>query len=450
MKVFPLAGCLLVAVSIDCFTNRSVAQITPDRTLGSESSEFKNNQISGGARRGDNLFHSFKEFNVGKERVDFANDLSVVNIITRVTDVRSHINGILGVMGGANFFLINPHGISFGGGAKLEMSGTFVGSTASGLRFTDGTIFDAKTTGTPLLTMSIPIGLQFGQNPASIMLKNSGNLTLTNPGNPERSYNGSSFLLVGGNIELDNSRVFLRGGKIELVAIGSEGTANIDYSKLTNRQELSLTIHDKQIIADISLKNGSNLITTGAASGGIILKAENIEICGVFCDVKDVKKDATKKDVDSTISRIEAESTKSDIFGKSGSIRLTANSEILIDGKSDDGKKISSGISTSLQDGSKANGGDIIISAKNLRILNGGSLNNMSGKDSSGIGGDINLDITNILELSASRNGKESEIGSNAGGIGKSGNNITIHTNQLIHKDGAQLYRTHLGSIFRI
>lgn len=65
-----LTGCLTVAFS----GNPAVAQITPDATLGRESSVLTPNvnirglpgdRIDGGAVRGANLFHSFQEFNVG-------------------------------------------------------------------------------------------------------------------------------------------------------------------------------------------------------------------------------------------------------------------------------------------------------------------------------------------------------------------------------------------------
>jgi len=54
-------------------TDEAFAQITPDNSLGAESSIFTNNQILGGAQRGTNLFHSFREFNVGAgQTVNFA------------------------------------------------------------------------------------------------------------------------------------------------------------------------------------------------------------------------------------------------------------------------------------------------------------------------------------------------------------------------------------------
>ncbi|RUT02893.1 hypothetical protein DSM106972_058130 [Dulcicalothrix desertica PCC 7102] len=75
-------------------------------------------KIEGGAQSGNNLFHSFSEFNINTGRgVYFTNPTDVTNIFTRVTGANlSNINGILGVEGNANLFLMNPNGIIFGYG----------------------------------------------------------------------------------------------------------------------------------------------------------------------------------------------------------------------------------------------------------------------------------------------------------------------------------------------
>ncbi|MEM8615058.1 MAG: filamentous hemagglutinin N-terminal domain-containing protein [Cyanobacteria bacterium P01_H01_bin.105] len=101
------------------------AQLVPDVTLGVESSRLSTDQlvqgdladvIEGGAARGNNLFHSFSEFNVNDgQRVYFANPAEIESILSRVTGTNpSEIFGTLGVNGPANLFLINPNGLVFG------------------------------------------------------------------------------------------------------------------------------------------------------------------------------------------------------------------------------------------------------------------------------------------------------------------------------------------------
>jgi filamentous hemagglutinin family protein len=161
----------------------SATQLLPDNSLGAESSIITPggnlpgqpmDLIEGGARRGGNLFHSFQEFNVGNlQGVYFANPAGVENILSRVTGTNpSNILGTLGVLGNANLFLINPNGILFGPNATLDVRGSFIASTASSIRFADGTEFSAvNPSATPLLIISVPIGLQFNGGEGDIVVQ---------------------------------------------------------------------------------------------------------------------------------------------------------------------------------------------------------------------------------------------------------------------------------------
>ena len=113
-NVLGISGLALV-----CSDSQTFAQITPDSSLGTESSIVIPNVnvqgsladlIEGGAIRDVNLFHSFSDFNVGDlQRVYFANPTGIENIFSRVTGGNiSNILGTLGVDGGANLFFLNP------------------------------------------------------------------------------------------------------------------------------------------------------------------------------------------------------------------------------------------------------------------------------------------------------------------------------------------------------
>ena len=123
--------------------------MVPDDTLGAERSQVRpdtirgtdSDRIEGGARRGQNLFHSFQQFSVQEGRgAYFLNPDGVRNIFSRVTGGgRSDIFGRLGVispdnvtLGTANLFLINPNGIMFGRNSSLDVGGSFIGTTANG------------------------------------------------------------------------------------------------------------------------------------------------------------------------------------------------------------------------------------------------------------------------------------------------------------------------------
>ena len=160
--------------------NFAQAQLLPDDTLGKENSVINSinsleDRIDGGAIRGSNLFHSFKEFNIDNNRsVYFNNPTNIENILTRVTgNNQSQILGKLGVLGNANLFLINPNGIIFGKDASLDINGSFVGSTANFINFADGTEFSAVTPNKPILTISTPLGLGL-DNPGEIRVQGDG------------------------------------------------------------------------------------------------------------------------------------------------------------------------------------------------------------------------------------------------------------------------------------
>jgi filamentous hemagglutinin family protein len=166
----------------------TVAQITPDSSLGGESSIITPNvaspqglidRLDGGAIRGNNLFHSFQDFNVGDlQRVYFSNPAGIENILGRVTGNRvSEILGTLGVLGNANLFLINPNGIVFGPNARLDVSGSFFASTHNSLVLENGYPFSTENPDVPpLLTVNVPLGLQNGLPPQGT-IEHSGNLS---------------------------------------------------------------------------------------------------------------------------------------------------------------------------------------------------------------------------------------------------------------------------------
>ena len=163
------------------------AQVTSDRTLSTEVLTTNNLDftIIKGNRVGNNLFHSFRELSVPTGgSAFFSNDLNVQNIISRVTGGSiSNIDGLLKTNGSANLFLINPNGIIFGHNASLNINGSFVTSTANNIIFADGTQFSATNLQTPpLLTVSVPIGLQFGQIAQPIQIYGS-TLEQVMPGN---------------------------------------------------------------------------------------------------------------------------------------------------------------------------------------------------------------------------------------------------------------------------
>ena len=196
-----------------------IAQVIPDGTL-ENNSEFIDggvtDRIEGGTRRGGNLFHSFEEFNVNAgQEVYFVNPVGIENILSRVTGVDtpetngryvSKINGLLGVDGAANLFLLNPNGITFGPNAELDIRGSFTASTADTYQF-GGAAEPVDIQGTDFLTMSVPLGVQFNAPPTRGDITTDGTLT------------------VGQDLNLMGNQLFLGGqltARREILAFASD------------------------------------------------------------------------------------------------------------------------------------------------------------------------------------------------------------------------------------
>jgi filamentous hemagglutinin family protein len=171
------------ALSYASATLSATAQIIPDNTLPVNSRVTPNGPvqtINDGTTRGINLYHSFQDFSVSTNNTAYFNNAAnIQNIVTRVTGSSvSNIDGILKANGNANLFLLNPNGIMFGANAKLDIGGTFVGSTANSFKFSDRSEYSATNPqAPPLLTANITTGLQYGTSNIGATISNRGNLT---------------------------------------------------------------------------------------------------------------------------------------------------------------------------------------------------------------------------------------------------------------------------------
>ncbi|HEY9702595.1 MAG TPA: filamentous hemagglutinin N-terminal domain-containing protein, partial [Allocoleopsis sp.] len=320
---------LITGLSLLINTNYVQSQIIPDNTLGNENSKFTPGQfkdlIEGGAIRGNNLFHSFSQFNVNNnQQVYFTNPSGINNILTRVTgNSISNILGTLGVDGNANLFLINPNGIIFGQNAKLDIKGSFLASTANAIKFADNTIFSAKDTSTtPLLTMSVPVGVQWGNNPNGD-ITNNGNLTtgkdLTLSG---RNVKSSGMLSTpDGKIELNAITEDVQVQQLNAVAATLTANQNINYGNITIENEnpavtninttLSLTA-EKQItgtgnittttpglLVNLQAKDNINIKDISSKGGNIIITSDSGDIItGILNSTYDLTNKTTTIDID--------------------------------------------------------------------------------------------------------------------------------------------------------
>ena len=250
------------------------AQVVPDATLPNNSqvrSQGKNSLITGGTRAGSNLFHSFSQFSVPTLGIAYFNNaLDIQNIISRVTGSSiSSIDGLIRANGAANLFLINPNGIIFGPNAQLRIDGSFVASTASSLKLADGSDFSAKTPETkPLLTVSVPIGLQYEASPGSIInqsqLTDSSGTLIGLQVQPRKT-----LALVGGDVSLDGGGVRASGGRVELGGLAGAGTVGLGI----NGNTFSFSFTPDSALANVTLTNDARVSVRGSGGGNILVNA---------------------------------------------------------------------------------------------------------------------------------------------------------------------------------
>ncbi|MCL1470315.1 filamentous hemagglutinin N-terminal domain-containing protein [Argonema antarcticum] len=289
MKQLNYSLCLASTLSFLCLTTNhpTIAQIVPDATLPSNSVAIPNGNsisIEGGTNNGSNLFHSFQEFSVptGTEAF-FNNGLDIQNIFSRVTGKNiSNIDGLIRANGTANLFLINPNGIIFGQNAQLNIGGSFIGSTANSIRFIDGSEFSTTNPTAPsLLTINVPIGLQFGANPGSIINRSIATFPANIPTIPLPIPNannvglavqpGQTLALVGGDIQLDAGNLTASTGQILLGSVASPGLVSFVPTPLG----LNLNYGNIQNFGNIEI-NSSLINTSGLGGGKIDVRGGNV------------------------------------------------------------------------------------------------------------------------------------------------------------------------------
>ena len=184
------------------------AQLIPDQSLPENSRLLRDGSrihVEGGTQAGGNLFHSFQEFSIPQDlQVHFDNAASIERIITRVTGGEmSQLDGHLSANGAASFILVNPQGIEFGERARLSLGGMFMATTAEGLQFADGSIWGTSPSETStLLTVSTPVGVQFGDRPGPILNRS---LALDDQGTP-MGLGALRLSLLGGEVHFEGGQ----------------------------------------------------------------------------------------------------------------------------------------------------------------------------------------------------------------------------------------------------
>ncbi len=270
---------LVGITTLACFTLVSPAnsQIVPDRTTKTKIGHDCLNtcNITGGILAGDNLFHSFQQFNVGVGESVYFQAPNVANIFSRITGNHpSLISGKLGVSGGdANLFLLNPKGIIFGAGARLDVNGSFVATTANAIQFGDRGFFAATTDrreNLALLTV----------NPSAFFFNQMGQLQpiTSQPGAELKVPKQKHITLLAGQSREDSQGIVLRGTSLQ----APEGRVTLGVVKEDNivgiGPNFKLQFADDFIQGDIALIQSSEIDLSGEVSGSVDLRGGKIDV----------------------------------------------------------------------------------------------------------------------------------------------------------------------------
>ncbi|MEH2057446.1 MAG: S-layer family protein [Nostoc sp.] len=407
---------------------RAIAQVTSDGTSNTTVNQSGNNfTILNGVNKGNNLFHSFTNFSVptgGSATFNLINTPNISTIFSRVTGGSiSNINGLIQTLNSSNnnpvsLFLLNPSGIVFGPNASLNIGGSFLATTANSIKFADGTEFSATNPGAiPLLTISVPIGLQMGQNPGSITVQNTG-ATLINNANGSaglkntptglRVTSGNNLALLGGTITLDGGVLNAASGHMEL---GSASAGIVNLNTATWKFDYA----NIQQFRDILFSHKSLANISGTPAGSIHLQGRDINITGSSGVLLVNQGNQQSGNIVVDASRL-LEMQGETSMGTSQNYLRTEN------------------INTAI-------GGNIVVSAPQIMLLDGGFLARNFG---AGSGGNISVNAVNSIEMNGvapNNPTATSAITTTNFGSGPGGN-IQVSTGKLIIQNGAGIMNT--------
>ncbi|MBD2452300.1 filamentous hemagglutinin N-terminal domain-containing protein [Nostoc sp. FACHB-152] len=432
----------------------TAAEIISDTTLPVNSSVTPQGNIrliEGGTPAGNNLFHSFQEFSFSEGTAFFNNDMAVRNIIIRVTGgLPSNINGIIGANGIVNLFFINPNGIVFGSNAALQIGGSFVASTANSLKFADGIEFSATAPQTSaLLTVSVPIGLQFSSSPGRIVNQSqaspNGEFTDADPPNPIglKVPIGKTLVLVGGKLALEGGNLTTTGGRIELGSVARTGLVNLTEIA----KGYALNYVGIQNFEDIQISQGAIVYGSGEGGGDIQLQGRNVKITEGSLVFSNALGTAIGGNIAVNASKLSVEEggaigTFTLGEGQAGNVLVRASDSVEVGGSTSDGL-FPSVLGSQVFEQATGNGGNLTIETGKLVIRDGAAID--VSTFGAGSAGNVLVRASDSIEVRG-----RTPDGSNASGIfaqvaqaaienaGNAGT-LTLETKRLTVQGGAQI-----------
>ena len=414
LQLTSLLGILLVTTPV-------MSQIKTDGSLG-PSVELTGSKVeidhSLGKIRGNNLFHSFSEFNIQSGgSATFTGPNSVQSILSRVTGANdSFINGEFGsTIPGANVFFMNPNGVRFGPKATLNVSGSFIVTTADSLKFADGAEFHTNLTKASQLSVAGPAAFGFlNGNPNPITVSGS---TLAVQPNKRLSF-------IGGDIDITGASLNAPSGRVTVASLDSAGTVTSDVSRFVSNDDVLIVPDNGQInLGQVNISDSSTIDAGGDGGGNVIIRGGRFTLnnnarlwarstrgaggrIGIYVD-------------DLTATQTSQINASSDRGGNGGSITINANEAITLSNSAISNRSVGN-----------VSGGTVELTTKILNLVEGARINSTSvgPKD----GGNIRITATETITLA------NSSIFNRAIGRGDAGA-TSVRARNLYLQGGAQI-----------
>ncbi|MEM6404439.1 MAG: hypothetical protein AAF757_30145, partial [Cyanobacteria bacterium P01_D01_bin.116] len=249
----------------------------------------------------------------------------------------------------------------------------------------------------PLLTINVPLGLQFGSNPGAIIHQSQ----LNDVGLEVQP--GKTLALIGGNVELTNGFLVAPDGRVELGSV--LGPAKVSLNSIESG--FSLGYEGIEKLGDIQLSQVSSIDVSGDVGGDAAINSRNLKI-------------VEGSQIASVVSN----------QGKGSNININTKENF----------ELASGSNFALLMANNASGKgtNLFVSANKLLIKNGAFI--FSDNLTSGVGSDIQVKAKTV-EFSGSNTG----ILTNTLGTGVGGN-IKVDTQKLSLQNGSQISSITLSS----
>lgn len=432
---------IAAAISAACM-DAALAQIAGNGLGTSVSQAGGAWTISAGTQVGGNLFHSFSAFSVPtSSSATFTGPGSVQHIIGRVTGPNaSSIDGLLrSAIPGADLWLINPKGVTFGPNASLDVSGSVHISTADYLQLGSSGQFNATNPGASMLSSAPPSAFGFLGTPAPIAVNGS---ILT-------AANGKGLSLVGGAITLTGATLQAAGGDISLTSQADihAVASTLDVSNGPMPASGSIRIVGGHFTATNMTIRADN---SGTADGGAI----RIDLSGAF----DMSGGAIVSHATATGRSGDTVLTASDVTllegaqlvsavnsgsSRGGDVTVLARNTMRVDGVDASGV-FPSGLFATSAAAALGPAGSISLQAGSLELTGGGVVSATSA--GAGAGGAVSVSVAGALTIRGeSFSGIQSGVSAAAYSTGHAGS-VSVAAGSLDVLDGGAIIATTAGA----